>query len=109
MELFRNIYQACFKDDLKPEYSSLIDEFATLWESLKLPNSSKFHILRFHVRQFCEDTGRSLGVYGEQASESVHSDFAETWARYQLPKTSKSYFEHLLRSVVDYNSGHVNN
>lgn len=108
LKLYQNIYKACFQNKLEPEYAELIEEFGTLWETLKLPNSSKFHILRFHVKQFCEETKKPLGIFGEQASESMHSDFAETWGRYRTPKTSKLYFQQLLRAVVDYNSSHLN-
>lgn len=107
LNLYKRIYKACFMEKLDPGYATMIEEFGEIWENLKLPNSSKFHILRFHVKQFCDKTGQSLGVFGEQASESVHSDFTETWGRYRTPNTSKSYLRQLLSAVVDYNSGHL--
>lgn len=93
--------------DLAPDYQDAIRAFSESWIQQNLPGTSKFHILRFHVPQFCEETGHSLGIYNEQASESVHSDYNVTWDRYKAVKTSSVYQESVFRAVVDYNSGHL--
>ena len=93
--------------DLAQDYDTAIEEFVTSWEELNLPGTSKYHILKFHIKDFCEATGHGLGLYNEQASESVHSDFAKTWERYKAVKTSGVYQKNVLRAVIDCYSGHL--
>lgn len=104
---FENVYAKCFSFDLDPSFEEDLNKFIECWEELNLPKSSKYHITKFHVKDFCHITGRGLGWHNEQASESVHSDFKLTWERYKTVQTSKVYKSHLLRAVVDYNSGHL--
>lgn len=52
-------------------------------------------------------TGQGLGLFNEQASESVHSNFDITWNRYKATKSSPVYDKRLLAAVVDYNSSHL--
>ncbi|XP_065088225.1 uncharacterized protein LOC135709769 [Ochlerotatus camptorhynchus] len=104
---FQNAYKKCFSFELVPGFEEDINKFVEYWEMLHLPKSSKYHITKFHVKEFCNATGQGLGWHNEQASESVHSDFLLTWERYKTTKTSKIYKSQLLRAVVDYNSGHL--
>lgn len=101
------MYAKCFSFDLIPSFEDDLDKFTECWEKMNLPKSSKYHITKFHVKEFCKTTGRGLGSHNEQASESVHSDFTLTWERYKTIQTSKLYKQRLLRAVVDYNSGHL--
>lgn len=101
------MYAKCFSFKLEHGFEEAIDGFASSWEKLQLPYTSKYHILKYHVPEFCRDTGRGLGLHNEQASESVHSDFDEIWQRYRAPKSSQIYNDRLLSAVIDYNSNHM--
>ena len=46
----------------------------------------------------------TVGVLSEQAFESVHYDFLETWKRFKYPQDHKEYGQKLLDAVVNYNS-----
>ena len=74
---------------------------------LGLPITPKVHVVLSHVDDLCRRSGRSLGSYSEQAAESVHSDFLQTWKRYTLPSHHPRFGEKLLQTVVAYNSCHI--
>lgn len=105
---FKTVYEKCFSMTLAPDYDNALKRFCEKWEELELPASSKYHIVKFHLEQFCSMTGQGLGLYNEQASESVHSNFDLTWNRYKATKTSSVYDDRLRSAVVDYNSSHIN-
>ena len=66
------------------------------------------HIVMVHIRQFCGFTKCSLGKYGEQASEAVHTDFDAIWV--QCGKVSRPhprYTKNLMETVVRYNGRHL--
>ncbi|XP_055605671.1 uncharacterized protein LOC129753848 [Uranotaenia lowii] len=104
---FKNVYAKCFSFKLEHGFEEAIADFASSWEKLNLPFTSKYHITKYHVADFCREAGRGLGLHNEQASESVHADFDVIWQRYKAPKSSKVYNDHLLNSLIDYNSNHM--
>lgn len=107
LKKFNDVYNKCFSFKLDASFEESIHEFVSSWEDLQLPNTSKYHITKHHVPDFCKATGRGLGLHNEQASESVHSDFDVVWQRYKAPKTAEVYNDRLLNAVIDYNSNHL--
>ena len=66
-------------EDLKLEIEDLIDD-----EGMQMSCTPKFHILIFHVKEWCEKeiemnphAPRGLGKVSTQSSESMHSRFAK--------------------------------
>lgn len=104
---FQKLSEKCFSFKLDLEYHVDLKKFTETWQNLGLPNSSKFHIVKYHLKEFFEITKRGLGIFNEQASESVHSDFKVTWERYKTANTSIYYKTQLLKATIDYNSGHL--
>ena len=76
-------------------------------EEKDLSVTIKAHCIFEHVVQNIERTGHSLGVLSEQAFESVHYDFLETWKRFKYPQDHKEYGQKLLDAVINYNSFHI--
>ena len=76
-------------------------------EEKQLSVTTKAHVIFTHVLQQIERTGQALGVLSEQAFESVHYDFLETWKRFKVPIDHKDYGQKLLNAVVNYNSFHI--
>lgn len=107
LDNFAEVFAACLQEKLVAGYEMKLEEFAKNWLQAGLPNSSKFHILRYHIPEFCNATGSGLGRYGEQASETVHFDFGLTWQKLKVPESSDQYDDRLLRSIVLYNSDHI--
>ena len=70
---FDAIVHACFGNTLQQNYCELIEEFKASY--LNLPNTSvtpKAHAVFFHVTQFIDRHNHSLGIFSEQATESLH-------------------------------------
>ena len=60
------------------------------------------------MQEFCALTGKGLGPWGKQVSESIHHDFKQTWQRFKINDTDNElYGEHLLKAVLMYNSHHL--
>ena len=51
---------------------------------LNISVTPKIHAVMYHIAEFCQMTGRGLDPWNEQAGESVHHDFNETWKRFQV-------------------------
>ena len=69
--------------------------------------TTKSHVIFEHVLQSIEKSGQALGILSEQAFESVHYDFLETWKLYKVSPEHKDYAKRLLDAVVNYNSFHI--
>lgn len=107
LDQFEAVFIACLQEKLDFSYAQKISDFVDTWSEAKLPNSSKFHILKFHIIDFIRLTGHPLGRYGEQATETVHFDFGQTWHKIKVPESSDLYSNNLRRAVVMYNSHHL--
>jgi hypothetical protein len=58
--------------------------------------------------QIIQEEKKSLGLYSEQATESVHHDFRNLWEeRYKRHTSHPDYNSQLLNSVIEYNLKHV--
>ena len=98
---------SCFGKTLDPNFISYINSFKEIFMSLEINITPKLHILFEHVPMFCQRKNQGLGIYSEQASESVHHDFNETWTRYKSRENTESYENRFKRAVINYNSFHV--
>ena len=96
-----------------PDYLAYLEAFYQ--SSSALPNVSftpTLHGIVEHTRDFFEIWGTEfgLGLYGEQAGESVHFDFENriyTHA-YKRPECHPEFGPLLLRAVAHYNAIHLN-
>lgn len=104
MEKLLSVVQKCFGFNLEDGYRNVIQEFCSSWTTLNLPVTPKFHILKYHVSEFCDDVQSGLGRYSEQTVEAIHQDFSNTW---KVPESHANYQESLLKAVVVYNSSHI--
>ena len=107
LQLFDKVRTSCFGKVLKPDYQQAIGSFEVKYRELDLTVIPKAHIVFSHVVEFCNKKGQGLGVYSEQASESVHHDFAVVWERFSRELGNPSFGDQLLKAVVKYNSVHL--
>ena len=65
----------------------------------------KVHAMFFHIQEICDLTDRSLGLWNEQASESLHQELNICWKKY-LVKNQKSlmYKQRILQGVQMFNN-----
>ena len=103
----RNAKKACFGTKLYEDWDKHISDFDELFDKLGISKINKIHAIVTHVPEFIKMTGKPLGIYSEQAMESVHHDFQETWKDYQRGEIAKSFHDQLHKCVVKYNSMHL--
>ncbi len=104
---FNDVRDSCFGQILKPNCGDCIDRFKQNYQDLSLTITPKIHVVFDHVREFCTETGKSLGSYSEQASESVHADFKRTCSWYKQKQDHPKYPSQLLCAIAAYNSSHM--
>lgn len=107
LTLFSLVIDSCFGLELNSMFKENIRKFSISWLNAKLPATPKFHIIKYHVEQFCEMVNRGLGFYTEQTTEAVHHDFGNIWKKYKVPQISDVYGTKLLRAVCEYNCSHI--
>jgi hypothetical protein len=94
--------------NLLHDYSLNISRFKSDCENLPITITPKLHIVFHQIDQFIQEEKKSLGLYSEQATESVHHDFGNLWEeRYKRHTSHPDYNTQLLNSVIEYNSKHV--
>ena len=112
LEYFNMVVDSCFGQELKSDYQVHIAKFADSFLALGKNVTPKVHAVFLHVPQFLQrhkELQRGLGYWSEQASESVHSDFANLWihSSYKRASIHKEYNTKLLKCVIAYNSRHL--
>ena len=102
------ISHKCFGNHLHPDWKEEINKFSEVFEAVHRYNgwTPKMHALVHHVPEFisAKERPRPLGIYSEQAGESVHHNYKVYFEkRYKkLPKSAAP--DHELRALVRYNS-----
>ena len=104
---FNDVVSSSFSNALSEDFEEKIKLFKTLYLDLAINVTPKVHCVLFHITEFCKDKKRGLGMYSEQASESVHANFSVTWKRFKVSETHKDYGSKLLRAVLVYNCEHL--
>lgn len=79
---------------LEHGFEEAIDGFASSWKKPQLPFTSKYHILNYHVSEFCRGTGIGFGLHIKHA---FSSPLIRTLTRFG----SK---DRLISAVIEYNS-----
>ena len=101
-----SVVASCFGNTLSDSYSDDIDVFERAYCDLGYPASPKVHALIVHVRQFIERSGKSLGIFSEQACETFHSVFQNSWKTRYARKPHPEYPRKLLECVQEVASKH---
>ena len=102
------VKEACFGMKLYAGYDKKIIEFEKQFDKLGISKINKIHAIITHVPEFIKMVGnKPLGIFSEQAMESVHHDFEETWKDYKREEIAMTFHEQLHKCVVKYNSMHL--
>ena len=104
---FEKVVESCFSLSLDLNYEAHIAHFRDMYCDLGISITPKVHTVFFHVPEFCDRHQKGLGIFSEQASESVHSNFSDTWKRYKVSDIHSEYPSQLLRAVNCYNTSHL--
>lgn len=106
-KIFNDVVEGCFGPSLQKGFKDKICEFKSKYMRLQISVTPKVHCVMHHVALFCESHDSGLGFFSEQASESVHRDFWETWLRYKVGHDHPSFARRIFRAVTDYNTRHL--
>lgn len=85
------------------------------YQATEMNETLKVHVLLDHLVQSLLFLGRpdGLGIWTEQAGESVHHFFLKTWDKYRVNCMTDAegsfvtYAERLMKAVVEFSSQHV--
>ncbi|XP_065660499.1 uncharacterized protein LOC136084469 [Hydra vulgaris] len=71
--------------EFKMSYANLREYINTYFENISLNLTWKVHTAVNHIVPFLKSTNtdNGLGIYSEQAGESVHYEFKKTWNKYK--------------------------
>lgn len=95
------------KDNAEKNIKSFKTTYEKLCNKYNISCTPKVHAVLHHVPEFCSKMNVGLGIFNEQAFESVHADFKNTWSRFKRSPENPNYSAKLLRAVCVYNANHV--
>lgn len=105
------IVETCFSTK-KADTSELdknLRELRTAFDSTGVSKTLKIHVLLDHLKDgllYLSNDG--LGVWSEQAGESVHREFSMYWERFKINAINDpSFVERLFKAVVTFSSQHL--
>lgn len=110
LKALNKLVDATFKSGrVHGEWQEHIKQLKKCYEATGLSHSLRIHVLLEHL---CHGlhflNGDSLGVWSEQADESVHREFLKYCSKYQVNYLeSKNYCNQLKRAVVEFSSRHL--
>lgn len=110
LKSLNKLVDASFKcERLDMTWKVYVEEFKRNFASTGLSNTLKVHVLLEHLQHglyFLD--GKSLGLWSEQAGESIHREFLEYWSKYQINYLeSPNYIKQLSRAVIEFSSRHL--
>lgn len=108
---FNEVRRTCFGRTQQSNFKDAINSFEHSYKELNIPMTSKVHAVTDHIVQFLDAHGEGkygLGLWSEQASETVHSDFQKLWqgGGYKRDLKHPEYATKLLAYTVTYCSRH---
>lgn len=89
--------------------TGLIRDLQKDFIATEVSKTLKMHILLDHLEEGISSLGgKGLGLYSEQAGESVHREFLKYWGKYKVNKIDDpQYISRLKRAVVEFSSKHA--
>lgn len=93
----------------KQDLQKSINDIKLQLKSIDVTETLKIHVLISHVIECLEFLFEyGLGVWSEQAGESVHSEFLKFWSRYKINDIeSEGYLDNLFDAVVEFSLRHI--
>ena len=86
-----------------------INELRTTLTAIEISVTLKIHVILKHMADCLQFlNGDELGVWSEQAGESIHRIFLQFWTKYKINIIDdESYIYRLKKAVVDFSSKHL--
>lgn len=107
-----NLVQCCFSGKLsvKHDIDRCLKELQKALLGIPTSITLKLHVLLRHIKQGLEylGDGNGLGLWSEQAGESVHREFKKYWEKYKVKALDHPNFaERLKKAVIEFSSDHI--
>ena len=103
LSLFKDVVTSCFGTTLDPDFEAKIESFKQSYINLPVSITPKVHAVFHHIPQFIKRKNMGLGLFSEQATEALHSNFKPFWDRYKRNPENPDYSKHLLSCVIECN------
>lgn len=106
LEAFAEVERSCFRVLREPDFIEKIREFRSACKACGESVSPKMHLLDDHVISFLlqfTDPPYGLGYFSEQALESAHHKFKQTWLNWNFNESTSGYEKALMAAVLDFN------
>ena len=107
LRAFHKVVKSCFSIELHDTFEDDILAFKESYLDLHIAVTPKVHAVLFHVPEFCRRRATGLGIFSEQASESVHHQFKKTWEKYKVAMEHETHGSQLFRALADFNSSRM--
>ncbi|CAH1104321.1 unnamed protein product [Psylliodes chrysocephalus] len=105
------LVENCFCVERGPcNVEKLVGDLHKAVESTGVSITLKLHVILTHLKGSLEflNANTGLGLWSEQAGESVHHEFLKYWDRYKINAIdAPSYGEKLRRAVAEFSSLHI--
>lgn len=106
-ECLKLVVDSCFGQSLHFDFENHINDLKAALVDADIRITPKFHLLLYHVPEFCNKKQKGLGAWSEQCSESIHHEFISTWNRYILLDIGHpNYGQRLLSATCAFNCHH---
>jgi hypothetical protein len=100
----------CFSArQVSSELDKDIEELKKAFKATGVSETLKVHMLLHHVKHSLHFLGkRGLGLWSEQAGESIHREFLKYWERHKINMIDDpGYGTRLQKAVVEFSSRHI--
>ena len=85
------------------DYKEFENCWYAIWQEFNISFTNKAHIIKSHVPQVIEITGRGLHYQSDEVMEATHAKFDTFWRRYKvIDVESEIPGERLLECVLDF-------
>ena len=106
LEAFNRIRKASFGMELADNLEDLVEDFTVFFKKIGIPIFPKVHVIMHHLVEFTSRHG-PLGPFCEQAFESAHYAFWNTWQNFKRDIGHPQYADHLKRAAIDFNNTRI--
>lgn len=110
LKTLNKLVDASFKSKrLDVKWREFVNELKRIFPATGLSYTLKVHVLLEHLDHGLHYLNRdSLGLWSEQAGESVHREFLNYWSKYQINYLeSENYSKQLKKAIVEFSSRHL--
>lgn len=110
LKAMEKIVSSCFStNEIEENMEIKVQELKKTFKSTSVSMTLKIHVLTEHLINcihFLDKNG--LGLWSEQAGESVHREFLSNWSRYKINSIDDpSYSRRLKQAVVEFSSERI--